>query len=473
MRPLERRDSGQQDLLRSRLDQLVDPQHPLAKLGRRIDWRLLETKFGAVYTDRPGRPPLPTRLMAGLAILKHMFNLSDEELCARWLENPYWQLFCGEEFFQHKPPFDRSSLTRWRQRMGEEKLAALLQESLNVATRAGAAKPADFTRVIVDTTVQPKAITFPTDAKLLHRAREKLAKLARKHGVGLRQSYARTGKFALIKHQRYAHAKQFKRANRELRRLRTQLGRVIRDIGRKIGKDERLNGIFAQPLALAQRVREQRRKQRGPKVYSLHAPEVECIGKGKAHRPYEFGVKVSVATTLRRCKGGQFVAHVAALPGNPYDGHTLAKIVPAIEAQNGAKLEHIIADKGYRGHNAPPGRRVVISGQKRGVTPAIKRELRRRAAVEPGIGHLKSDHRMDRNHLAGRAGDAANALLAAVGYNFRRLLAWLADLLRAFWRPLARSERVLRALLACFAASPALGAPLGSPPRALAAAWRA
>ena len=437
MRPKPRRDSGQHDLLRPRLDQLADPQHALIKLGRQIDWGFLESKLGAAYTDRPGRPPLPTRLMAGLAILKHMHNLSDEEVCARWLENPYWQLFCGEEFFRHKLPFDRSSLTRWRQRMGEEKLTALLQESLQVATRTGAAKPADFTRVIVDTTVQPKAITFPTDAKLLHRAREKLVQLAHKHGVALRQSYARLGKRALMQHQRYAHAKQFKRANRELRRLRTQLGRVVRDIVRKIGRDERLNGIFGVTLALARRVHEQRQKQRGPKVYSLHAPEVECIGKGKAHRPYEFGVKVSVATTLRPGKGGQFVAHVAALPGNPYDGHTLAKVVPAIEAQNGARLTRIIADKGYRGHHAPSGRRVLISGQKRGITPAIKRELRRRAAVEPAIGHLKSDHRMDRNHLAGSVGDAVNAVLAAVGYNFRRLLAWLAALLRQLWNLLA------------------------------------
>jgi transposase, IS5 family len=445
MKPRERRDSGQQDLLRNRLDQLVDVQHPLAKLARQIDWSFLEAKLGAVYTDRPGRPPLPTRLMAGLAMLKHMFDLSDEELCARWLENPYWQLFCGAEFFLHTAPFERSSLTRWRQRMGEDKLTALLQESLSVATRTGAAKPADFTRVIVDTTVQPKAITFPTDAKLLHRAREKLVQLAHRHAVALRQSYARIGKLALIKHQRYGHAKQFKRANRELRRLRTQLGRVIRDIGRKIGRDERLKAVFAQPLILARRVHQQRPRQRGPKLYSLHAPEVECIGKGKAHRPYEFGVKVSIATTLRRCKGGQFVAHVAALPGNPYDGHTLAAVVPAIETQNGATLTRIIADKGYRGHNAPPGRRVVISGQKRGITPAIARELRRRAAIEPAIGHLKSEHRMARNHLADRAGDAANAVLAAVGYNFRRLLAWLAVLLRIVCTLLAPSASQLAA----------------------------
>ena len=159
MRPRERRDSGQNDLFRARLDQIVDLDHPLVKLGRAIDWRFLEARFGAVYSDKAGHPPLPTRLMAGLSILKHMYDLSDEDLCARWVENPYYQLFCGEEFFRHKLTFERSSLTRWRQRVGEEKLVALIQESLSVATRAGAAKPADFSKVIVDTTVQPKALS--------------------------------------------------------------------------------------------------------------------------------------------------------------------------------------------------------------------------------------------------------------------------------------------------------------------------
>jgi IS5 family transposase len=158
----------------SRLDQIVDMNHPLAKLGRLIDWRFLEDEFGAAYHDGRGHPPLPTRLMAGLAILKSMHDLSDEVLCARWLENPYYQLFCGEEFFRHELPFDRSSITRGRQRMGEDKLNALLQESLAAATRSGAAKPADFTKAVVDTTVQPKAVAFPTDAKLMHRARERL-----------------------------------------------------------------------------------------------------------------------------------------------------------------------------------------------------------------------------------------------------------------------------------------------------------
>src|SRR5881396_4327747 len=185
MRPRERSETGEQDLFRSRLDQIIDMKHPLVTLGRTVDWGVLEGRLGEVYTDGPGQPPLPTRLMAGLAILKHSYDLSDEVLCERWVENPYYQFFCGEEFFQHRLVFDRSSLTRWRQRMGEEKLQALLQESLAVATRTEAMKPSDLARVVIDTTVQPKAVMFPTDAKLLNRARERLVRLAKKLGVSL------------------------------------------------------------------------------------------------------------------------------------------------------------------------------------------------------------------------------------------------------------------------------------------------
>src|SRR5881396_2006789 len=281
MRPRERRETGEQDLFRSRLDQIIDMKHSLVTLARTVDWGFLEQAFGAVYTDGPGQPPLPTRLMAGLAILKHSYDLSDEVLCERWVENPYYQFFCGEKFFQHRLVCDRSSLTRWRQRMGEEKLQALLQESLAVASKTEAIKPADLNRVIIDTTVQPKNVMFPTDARLLNRAREILVRLAKRYGVKLRQSYARVGKFALIKHQRYAHAKQFKRAIKALRTLRTYLGRTIRDITRKIaGEKSGLKPFFAKLLHLAGRVLGQNRHQRGPKVYSLHAPEVECIGKG-------------------------------------------------------------------------------------------------------------------------------------------------------------------------------------------------
>jgi IS5 family transposase len=438
MKPREQ-SRGQDDLFRSRLDQIIDMRHELVRLGCLIDWQTIGDRLGEMHENGPGQPPLPTRLMAGLAILKHMHNLSDEELTARWVENPYYQHFCGEEHFRHKAPFDRSSMTRWRQRMGEERLEVLLQESLSVAVTTKAVDPKDLSKITVDTTIQEKAITFPTDAKLLNRARVMLVKLAKKHGVKLRQGYPRVGKRALMKYQRYAHAKQWNRARRELRSLRTWLGRVIRDIDRKVRHNRSLNAIFRPKLFLAQRVHDQKRGQRGRKVYSIHAPEVECIGKGKAHKPYEFGVKVSVATTVQPSAGGQFVLAAKALPGNPYDGHTLSVVIPHVQALIGNEVRRIIADRGYRGHNAPAphNMRVYVSEQKRGVTKTIKRELRRRAAVEPVIGHLKSDHRMDRNFLIGPHGDAANAVLAAVGYNFRRLLAWLRELLCALVMALA------------------------------------
>src|ERR671913_112161 len=331
MRPKERRETGQTDLFRARLDQIVDLTHPLAKLARAIDWGCLEERFGGLDSDGPGPPPLPTRLMAGLALLKHRHDLSDEVLRERWGETPSMPLFGGEEFFGHKRPFDRSSMTRWRQRRGEERLMAFLPESLSVATRTGAAKPADFRPVIIDTTVQEKAITFPPDAKLMHRAH------APGQGTSGAMGQGEGGRPASVLcaggqagpdpapalgpcQAVQPGPKPFNRANTALRRLRTMLGRVIRGIPRKIRGDETLESVFARPLSLARRVREQRQRERGRKLSSLHAPEGECIGRGKAPKPYEFGVKVSGATPLNRCRGGPFVAHGKALPGNPYDG---------------------------------------------------------------------------------------------------------------------------------------------------------
>ena len=424
------RDDRHKDLFRPALDRIVDPGHPLVRLAGEIDWGFVEGRFGSVFRAGPGQPPLPTRLVAGLLILKHMHDLSDEALCARWLENPYYQLFCGEETFQHALPFDRSSLTRWRQRLGEAPLTALLQESLSVAHKTGALKSQDLQRVAVDTTVQPKAVAFPTDARLMHKAIDWLGRLAKRHGVTLRQSYVRVAKRAALMAGRYAHAKQFKRHNREVRFLRTRLGRLIRDIRRKTADNAGLTAIFATPLSRAEQVRRQRQRQRGWKLYSLHAPEVECIGKGKARTPYEFGCKVSITTPVTKPKGGQFILHAQALHGNPYDGHTLGPVVAAMETLTGAEAKRIHVDKGYRGHNHPSRFRVWVTGQVRRTTKAIRREMKRRAAVEPVIGHAKNDHRMDRNYLKGRDGDRANAALAAVGYNFRLLLRWLKLLLR-------------------------------------------
>ncbi len=435
------RDERQKDLFRPPLEEIIDMGHPLVRLAGEIDWDFLDRRFASTCAPGPGQPPLPTRLVAGLFILKHMHNLSDEVLCARWVENPYYQYFCGEAVFRHELPFDRSSLTRWRQRLGEEHLAALLQESLSVAHRTGALATKDLERVAVDTTVQPKAIAHPTDARLTHRALEKLVALAKREGVALRQSYLRVAKRAAIMVGRYTHAHQFKRARRALKFLRIRLGRVIRDLYRKTAGDPALEAKFAKLLSLAVRVRDQDQRRRGRKVYALHAPEVECIGKGKARAPYEFGCKVSLATPVTQPRGGQFVLHARALHGNPFDGHTLGAAIADLEAITGIETRRIHVDKGYRGHDHPHRFRVWISGQARRVTKPIRREMKRRAAIEPVIGHVKAEHRMGRNHLKGHEGDCANALLAAAGYNFSLLLRWLAELLRALMTALLQMPR--------------------------------
>ncbi|MDX1607412.1 MAG: IS5 family transposase [Candidatus Competibacterales bacterium] len=423
MRPSKTTADGSGDLFRARLDQIIDMKHELVRLADSIDWEWIDTELADRFSDS-GRPATETRFMVGLLLLKHVYRLSDEAVCARWVENPYFQYFTGEAFFRHAFPHERSGLTHWRKRIGD-RLEILLQESLRVARDAGALKTSDLARITVDTTVQPKNVTHPTDAKLMLTAIHQLGRLARRHGVPLRQSYVRVAKRSALMAGRYAHAKQFKRANRELRFLRIRLGRLVRDIRRKTESDAALAAAFAGPLNKAMQIGRQRQNQRGRKLYSWHAPETECIGKGKAHKPYEFGVKVSIATTNRRARGGQFVLHASALPGAPYDGHTLRAVIEETQVLTGREIERVYVDKGYRGHRAPKPLRVFISGQKRGVHGAIKRELRRRSAIEAVIGHMKTDGHLSRNFLKGRDGDHANAVLTAVGYNLRLILAWL------------------------------------------------
>jgi len=402
-------------------------KHELVVLADKIDWAWLDAQLADCFSDK-GRPAEPVRFMIGMFMLKHTYGLSDEQLWERWVHDPYFQYFTGEEFFQHELRHERSGLSHWRKRIGA-RLDKLLAETLRVAHDSGALKKRDLARVSIDTTVQPKNVTFPTDAKLLETAIRQLGKLAKAHGVALRQSYVRVAKRAAMMAGRYAHAKQFKRMNKQIKFLRSRLGRLIRDIAGKIEDDQALREVFAIPLTKARQIRGQQQRQRGWKLYSWHAPEVECIGKGKAAKPYEFGVKVSLTTTNRRCKGGQFILHAKALPGNPYDGHTLGQAIEETQALTGREIERAYVDKGYQGHDAPRPLRVFKSGQKRGVHGQIKKELRRRSAIEAVIGHCKTDGHLGRNFLKGRLGDQINAVMSAVGYNLRLILKWLSKLL--------------------------------------------
>ncbi|WP_404385071.1 IS5 family transposase [Caenispirillum salinarum] len=418
--------AGKTDLFRERLDNIINPRHSLVRLAGVVPWDRFDDAFGGFFKP-VGRKAKPTRLMVGLHYLKHIHDLSDEEVVERWVENPYWQHFCGFEFFQHEPPIDASTMTRWRKRIGPEGMEEVLRATVEAALRAGAAKPSSLERVSVDTTVQPKAIAHPTDSRLYLRALQTLVRQAKRHGIVLRQSYTRLAKRASIKAGRYAHARQFRRMRRELKRLRTFLGRVYRDVGRKIAGDDLLEGRFAHLLGLVERLLAQKPKDKN-KLYALHAPEVVCISKGKARTPYEFGCKVGIAATNRE---GLVVA-AKAFEGNPYDGHTLAATVAQATALSGVEPERVYVDKGYRGHDYKGAASVMIAGRSRGLTPTMKRELKRRSSIEANIGHMKNEGRLDRNWLLGHAGDAINALLAAAAHNLRLainalalLLAWI------------------------------------------------
>lgn len=420
----------QGDLFKSELRYLVDGRHPLVKLAAEVDWVQFEATFGLTYDDKVGRPGIPTRLMVALHYLKYSFDVSDEAVVQGWVENPYWQLFSGEKFFRHQLPIDPSSMTRWRQRVGEAGAEELLRETIQAGLRLQLITPMQLQRVNVDTTVQEKHIRFPTDARLLDRARERLVKQAQAEGVELRQSYARVGKRELKMQSRYAHAKQFKRARRSTKRLKTILGRVIRDVQRKASAP---SIELVELLDVSKRIFEQERSSKN-KAYSVHEPGVECISKGKAHKRYEFGCKVSLAATS---KGGWLLA-AKAHHHNPYDGHTLNTTMGQLTRLSGREPQHAFVDMGYRGHTYDGECPVHVDKRRRGRIPhSTWKWMKRRSAIEPTIGHLKAGKRLDNNRLKGALGDQMNVILSASGMNFHKILKALTRIpgsLELLWR---------------------------------------
>ena len=415
----------QGNLFRVELSRIIDRGHGLVKLAEAVDWHRLDEMFGSTYCPDNGRPGVSTRLMVALHYLKYTHNLSDEDVVACWVENPYWQYFSGMKWFEHDVPIDPSSMTRWRKRIGESGAEGLLRETIEAGLKIRAVKPHQLKRVNVDTTVQEKEIRFPTDARLYDRARQRLVDAAKDRGITLRQNYNRKSKHALYMQSRYTHAQQMQRARRCTRKLKTYLGRVIRDIERNHPQpNEQVDNL----LEVGRKIFHQQRTDKN-KTYSVHAPEVECISKGKAHKRYEFGCKVSVAATRR---GGWFVG-AQAVHGNPYDGHTLGDALSQVERIS-IRPDHAFVDMGYRGHNYTGSVEVHVDKHRRGRTAKrLWRWMKRRAAIEPGIGHLKREHRMDRNRLKGKEGDCINAILSAAGMNFSKLLGWAGDLLRLFF----------------------------------------
>jgi IS5 family transposase len=382
MRPPTNPEQAADDASRVRLALLVSHEHPLYQLAEAIDWESFEADLGALYTETVGRPGLPTRMMVGLHYLKYLFAESDETVVAKFVENPYWQHFCGRLYFEHELPCHPTSLVKWRRRLGTAGVEKLLTETLSTAKREGALGEREIKRVNVDTTVQEKAIAFPTDARLYHKARRALVRASTGAGICLRQTYVRLGQQALARQGRYAHARQMKRARRETKRLRQYLGRVIRDIRRKCPHPA---PALRSLLERSERIFRQQRHDT-KKLYSVHAPEVECIAKGKAHKPYEFGCKVAVVTTSK----SNWVVGIDAMHENPYDGATLSPALKQVERVTAVRPEEAFVDRGCKGAtHHPAGVAVYISGRKR-LRRTLKALLRRRSAIEPVIGHLKA-----------------------------------------------------------------------------------
>jgi IS5 family transposase len=428
----------QQELFRVELSRIIDRSHSLVKLAAVVDWDQFEKVFGETYCPDNGRAAISTRLMVALHYLKYTHNLSDDDVVAGWVENPYWQHFSGMKYFEHEAPIHPSSMCRWRKRIGDAGAEQLLKQTIEAGLKLKAIKQFQLKRVNVDTTVQEKEARFPTDARLYDRARERLVKAAKKRGIQLRQNYNRKSKHLLAQQSRYAHAKQMKRAKKCTRTLKTYLGRVIRDVERNCPEpDHELNSL----LNISSRIHKQQHNDKN-KIYSVHAPEVECISKGKAHKRYEFGCKVSVSATS---KGGWFLGAMA-LHGNPYDGHTLSDALMQVE-RIAKPPDHTFVDMGYRGHDYKGDIEVHVDKRRRGKTAkSLWRWMKRRAAIEPGIGHLKREHRMDRNRLKGKEGDRINAIMSAAGMNFSRLLKWVADFLRLIFYWFFNSKRALLSL---------------------------
>lgn len=417
MKPSEK-DTRQGEIFERELETLVRPEHRLVKLGKQIDWSRFEREFGVFYTAETGRPGISTRLLSGITILKYLHDLSDEATVEMWVENPYWQYFCGERYFQHQVPFNRSTMSRWRERIGEKGGEVMLEESLAVALKSGALKMTDLGELYADTTVQEKNVAYPSISNMLDKGRQRLVREVQELGIPLRQTYQRRGKLARIKAHRYAAAQQWRRAQRKVKSLSTMLGRVMRDVERKATSNQRV--ILAELLQLCGKLRLQAQDAKAiapkDKIYSLHEPLTEAIAKGKIHKRFEFGVKASFVTTRR----SGLVLSAVAMHGAPYDGHTLKAALAKASQHLGAPFKshtHVGVDLGYRGHGIVERFRVVHPKLKK-LSPATRKFIRARSKIEATISYMKRCCRLGRNYLRGKLGDIMNILFAATANNF-------------------------------------------------------
>jgi IS5 family transposase len=404
----------QLSIFKTPLAQFIDLEHPMCVLANKIDWNSVEDDF-RVYYKNFGRPSIPIRKMVGLTMLKHLKNLSDESLAVGWKENPYWQYFCGEVNFQFTGPFDPSEFVHFRKRIGEEGAEKILKLSILLF-----GKEAAENEVLIDTTVQEKNITFPTDTKLQKKIINKVVKIAKDEGIRLRQTYTRTLPQLVIEQRQRNHPKRRKKANAAARKIKTIAGRVLRDIENKMDTEQK--AYYSKDLELFKRVLAQERHTPN-KIYSLHEPHVKCIAKGKDAKQYEFGNKSSIVKT--RTSG--IILGAIAFRDNLFDGDTLPAQLEQVERLAGYRPRIAIADRGYRGRPQVDDTKIVTpkplpKSSTKYQRHKTRKMFRSRAGIEPVIGHIKHDHRMLRNFLKGVEGDKINTILAAAAFNLSKML---------------------------------------------------
>ena len=414
-------DSKQPSLWSQMLRDQLNPHHPLYLLAEKMPWDDIEKELSAFYSRR-GQPAKPIRLMVSLLILKQLYNLSDESVVARWVENPYYQFFSGETVFQWKFPVHPTDLVHFRKRIGEKGVEKILQVSIALHGRKAKEK-----EVLIDTTVQEKNITFPTDSKLYRKIIDHCVNIAGKEDITLRQSYKRTVKKLLCDLRFRHHPKNRKKARAAIRKLKTIAGRLIRELDRKLSPEQWAR--YAGQFELFAKVINQKKNDRN-KIYSLHEPCTYCISKGKEHKKYEFGAKASLVLT----KNSGIIVGACSHDTNQYDGHTLPEVIAQTARLVGRAPEVGICDRGYRGTSRvgetriviprPPGKRATPYQRQK-----ARKRFRRRAGIEPVIGHLKADYRLARNFLKGSIGDSLNLMLAAAAFNFNKLMKELSSFL--------------------------------------------
>jgi len=407
-------DRNQKSFLYQGLQEILNPEEPLYQLAEKIPWEEIEKGLSSYYKDY-GRPSKPVRLMVSLLILKQMYNLGDETVVERWVQNPYWQYFSGEKEFQWKFPIEPSDLVHFRKRIGEEGVKTILEISIALHGKSALER-----EVVVDSTVQEKNITFPTDVKLHKKIIEQCRKIAGKEGIAQRQSYTRVVK-KLIMAQRFRnHPKNKKKAYASARKLKTIAGRLVRELERELSEEQKQK--YAEKIRIYNKILLQKKEDK-EKIYSIHEPKVYCISKGKEHKRYEFGSKASIVMT----KKSGIIVGAYSLEKNEYDGHTLSAALEQCQELRGIRPEVAIADRGYKGRQRIGETEILIpKPPKKGISAYEKRKararFRRRAAIEPIIGHLKTDYRLVRNYLKGPIGNSINLMLAAAAFNFKKLM---------------------------------------------------